>query len=73
MQWEDEERASWGLAEMRAEFRKRLYKEQLMEPSEILSDLKDAYRSGCPYLVIYSRRQDIGIQKCEYGVFRLDT
>ena len=36
--------------------------------AEVLGDLKDAYRSGAPYLVIYSRRQDIGIQKCEYGV-----
>ena len=39
-----------------------------MKDSELFLNLKDAFMSGCPFLVIYSRRQGIGIQKCERGV-----
>lgn len=30
--------------------------------------LKEAFKTGCDYLVIFSRRQDIGIRRCELGV-----
>lgn len=39
-----------------------------MSDAELIADLKTAYESCCAFLVIYSRRQDIGIQKCERGV-----
>jgi hypothetical protein len=35
---------------------------------QIESSLKEAFRSGAPCLEIYSRRQDIGIRKCNWGV-----
>lgn len=35
---------------------------------DLIVGLGIACRSGSPFLVIYSRRQDIGIQKCERGV-----
>lgn len=38
-----------------------------MSDQQIISDLQSAFASGCEFLVIYSRRQDIGIQKCERG------
>lgn len=37
--------------------------DQLIEAS-----LREAFQDGAPCLVIYSKRQDIGIQKCEWGV-----
>lgn len=39
-----------------------------MTDEELINNLRDAFNSGCEFLVIYSRRQDIGIQKCERGV-----
>lgn len=40
----------------------------IMTDQELIADFKNAYRSGCDFLVIYSRKQDIGIAKCERGV-----
>lgn len=40
----------------------------MMSDEQIIAGLKSAFDSGCPFLLIYSRRQDIGIQKCERGV-----
>jgi hypothetical protein len=39
-----------------------------MNDQELINGFRDAFKSGAPFLVIYSRRQDIGIQKCERGV-----
>jgi hypothetical protein len=39
-----------------------------MTDVELIEDFRKAFNSGCDYLVIYSRRQDIGINKCERGV-----
>lgn len=39
-----------------------------MDDFDLIEDLKEAFKSGCDYLVIYSRRQDVGIKKCERGV-----
>lgn len=39
-----------------------------MTEAEIEGKLKEAFRSGAACLTIYSRRQDIGIMKCEWGV-----
>lgn len=39
-----------------------------MTDEALKEDLREAFNSGCPFLVIYSRRQDVGIQKCERGV-----
>lgn len=36
--------------------------------AEIFRSLRDTYRGGYSCLTIFSRRQDIGIQKCEWGV-----
>jgi len=59
MQWEDEERASWGLEEMRAEFKKRLYKETNM------ITLKPANSGG--YRVIFGDIAHIGDIICTPG------
>lgn len=40
----------------------------VLTDNEIIQSLQDAFNSGCEYLKIFSRRQDIGIQKCERGV-----
>lgn len=40
----------------------------MLSDETIIASLKEAYKSGCHYLTIYSRRQDIGIAKCERGV-----
>jgi hypothetical protein len=39
-----------------------------MSDQDLLEQFRQAFKSGTPFLVIYSRRQDIGIQKCERGV-----
>lgn len=40
-----------------------------MTDEEIIADFKDAFSDPkCKYLLITSRRQDIGIMKCERGV-----
>lgn len=39
-----------------------------MSEAEIKASLQEAFQSGAPCLTIYSRRQDIGIMKCEWGV-----
>lgn len=36
--------------------------------TEIYESLRNAYQEGYTVLTIFSRRQDIGIQKCEWGV-----
>lgn len=41
--------------------------EQLTE-AEIRYSLREAYQGGAKTLTIYSRRQDIGIVKCEWGL-----
>jgi hypothetical protein len=38
-----------------------------MNDEELIAGFRRAF-PGCPFLVIYSLRQDIGIQKCERGV-----
>lgn len=39
-----------------------------MTDEELIENLREAFVSGCDYLLICSRRQDIGFQKCERGV-----
>jgi len=38
-----------------------------MTDESILDDLKAAFQSGCDYLAIKSRRQDLGLRKCQRG------
>ncbi len=42
----------------------------LLSDQDIQAALQKAIKTGCDYLEIVSRRQDIGIQKCEWGVAR---
>lgn len=35
---------------------------------DLIRNFEEAFRGGCDFLVIYSRKQDVGIQKCERGV-----
>ena len=39
-----------------------------MSDEQIIDNLKAAFRSGCDFLQIHSRRQDIGSVKCNRGV-----
>lgn len=39
-----------------------------MLDTTLIENLKESFDSGCDFLVIYSRNQDIGIAKCERGV-----